>query len=175
MIVLVCAACSCPLTRTVQLSETLSRPSFDGRVGPDGARRAPATMPHGFYAVEPEPWDAPLVPIDDPVPVFPEGPCVGDPDGDGFLVSAGPRDTIVLHPDDAPRLLHAQVGEDQDPWQHVGCCGLHGRGGPNRLCPYGTPVGTETSDCSGAYELHLDPALVRLEHVGSGLPASGTT
>jgi hypothetical protein len=89
----------------VQLSETLVRPEFDGRIGPDGYRRAPATMNQGFYALEPEPWGAPFPPTDECVAVFPGGPAVADPDGDGFLMSAGPRNTIVLHPDDAPDLL----------------------------------------------------------------------
>lgn len=73
MIVFTCAACARPLTRAVQLSETLSRPEFDGRIGPDGYRRAPATMREGFYALEPEPWGAPFLPTDEPVAAFPGG------------------------------------------------------------------------------------------------------
>lgn len=155
MIIFACAACAQPLTRGVQISETLVRPEFDGRIGPDGYRRAPATMNEGFYALEPEPWGAPFLPTDECVAVFPGGPAVGDPDGDGFLTSAGPRDTIVLHPNDAPDLLPDLEGD------HVGCCGLHGQGGLNRLCPCGATVGTEISECYTAYELHLDPARVQ--------------
>lgn len=156
MITFACAACDRPLTRAVQLSETLVRPESDGHIGPDGYRRAPATMHAGHYALEPEPWGAPFLPTDEPGAVFPGGPWVSDPDGDGFLTSAGPRNTIVLHPDDAPDLLPDLEGD------HTGCCGWHGQSGLNRLCPCGAAVGTEISECYTAYELHLDPAQVHV-------------
>lgn len=75
-------------------------------------------------------------------------------DGDGFLTSAGPRNTIVLHPDDAPDLLPDLEGD------HTGCCGWHGQSGLNRLCLCGAAVGTEIRECYTAYALHLDPAQV---------------
>lgn len=63
---------------------------------------ATATVPLGYLAPEPEPWGAPLVPSDEPHPVLPGGPGVADSDGDRWLVSAGTRNTVALHPDDAP-------------------------------------------------------------------------
>lgn len=112
-------------------------------------------MPRGSYALEPELWGAPLVPTDEPSAAFAGAPCIGDPDGEGFLISAGPMNTIVVHPDDAPTLLPlSEPG-------HFGCCGWHGQAGPNRLCSCGAEIGTEISDCSTAYELHLDPSRVR--------------
>lgn len=74
---------------------------------------------------------------------------------DGFLVSAGPRNTVVIHPDDAPELWTHPGSE------HFGCCGFHGENGMNRLCPCGNAVGTVISECYTAYELHLDPSRVR--------------
>ncbi|MFE3206343.1 hypothetical protein [Embleya sp. NPDC059237] len=153
----VCAARGEPLTGVLrEMAEVPDRPEFDGRVGGDGFRRAPATVPRGMFAREREAWGAPLVATDDPVAVFASGPCVGDPDGDGFLMSAGPENTIVVHPDDAPTLV-----DHPDTSVHVGCCGWHGREGMNRLCPCGALVGTEIGDCSTAFELHFDPEHVR--------------
>ncbi|MFD9458624.1 hypothetical protein ACFWBC_36775 [Streptomyces sp. NPDC059985] len=43
-----------------------------------------------------------------------------------------------------------------------GCCGAPGDGPPNRACRCGAAVGSEMSDCSTPYELHLLPAAVRL-------------
>ncbi|WP_406513785.1 hypothetical protein OG851_38770 [Streptomyces sp. NBC_00161] len=63
---------------------------------------------------------------------------------------------MVLHPDDGPGLEPVRAPSFDD----VGCCGLSGRGGMNRRCPCGAPVGTEVSDCSTPYELHLDPGQV---------------
>ncbi|GAA3478485.1 hypothetical protein GCM10018966_030150 [Streptomyces yanii] len=156
MPVFVCVACGSPITRSLtKLAEMPVRPAFDGRVQADGLRRAPSTLPPGFFALEPEPWGSPFVPSDECRKAFAGGPCIGDPDGDGFLVSARPRNTVVLHPDDAPGLQrHPGSG-------HVGCCGCHGRSGMNRVCPCGAAVGTEISECYTAYELHLDPNRVR--------------
>jgi hypothetical protein len=70
-------------------------------------------------------------------------------------MSAGPRYTVVLHPDDAPFVL-PHPGDD-----HIGCCGWNGQAGRNRLCQCGAEVGTEINDCSTAYELHLDPDRVQ--------------
>ncbi|KPC78227.1 hypothetical protein [Streptomyces sp. NRRL S-4] len=161
MTIFLCAACSGPLTGDVQLSEMPARPEFDGRIGPDGYRRAPSTVARGFYAFDPEPWGAPFVPTDEPVPMFPGGPSASPPDGDGFLMSGGPRNTIVLHCDDAPELHTDRDGD------HSGCCGLHGWNGPNQLCSCGASVGTKISECYTAYELHLDPARVRPEVSGA--------
>ncbi|MFE6505778.1 hypothetical protein [Kitasatospora sp. NPDC057738] len=116
------------------------------------------TVPLGFFALEPEPWGAPLVPCDEFHPVFAGGPGVADPDSDGWLVSAGTRNTIVLHPNDAPGLQ-----EDPDVFRHCsGCCGLHGQAGMNHQCPCGAHVGTLINDCNTPYELHLEPNRVRV-------------
>ncbi|MFD6277845.1 hypothetical protein ACFWFI_20095 [Streptomyces sp. NPDC060209] len=79
-------------------------------------------------------------------------------------MSGGPRNTIVLHADDAPELRTDRDGD------HSGCCGLHGQNGLNQLCPCGTAVGTRTSECYTAYELHLDPAFARPEDPGAAHP-----
>ncbi|WP_441250539.1 hypothetical protein [Kitasatospora sp. McL0602] len=156
MTVFVCAACGTPITGVLtELAEVPGRPEFDGRVQADGYRRAPSTLALGFFALESEPWGAPFVPTDECRAAFPGGPCIGDPYGDGFLVSAGPRNTVVLHPDDAP---HLQRSPDA---KHVGCCGCHGQEGKNRTCPCGAEVGTVISECYTAYELHLDPGQIR--------------
>ncbi|MFE7594835.1 hypothetical protein ACFU6K_36075 [Kitasatospora sp. NPDC057512] len=156
MTVFVCVACDRPITGELTgLPEVPERPMDQGHRRADGSRQATPTVPVGFFAVDPEPWGAPLVPSAECLAVFPGGPAVADPAGPGFLVSGGPCDTVVLHPDDASGLrMHPD-------WRHVGCCGTTGRGGPNRLCPCGAEVATLVSDCSTPYELHLDPGRVR--------------
>ncbi len=158
--VFVCSACGLAITGPLtELPEVPARPGNQGYPKADGSRRATATTPLGFFALEPEPWGAPLVPCAEPRPVFAGGPCLGDPDDvDGYLVSAGTRNTVVLHPDDARGLR-----EDTDCLRHCsGCCGLHGQAGMNRQCPCGAHVGTLINDCNTAYELHLEPSRVRL-------------
>lgn len=126
------------------------RPHYDGLpVG--GVRRAPATMPRGWYAVDPDPSGAPFVPSDNQdecVPAYPGGPSMSV---DGLeAVSGGPRDTLLLHPEDMPGLLKLPTGE-------VGCCGLPGDRGPNRKCTCGPAIGTVMSECYTPYELHIVP------------------
>ena len=156
--VFVCAACGTVLTEAVtRLPELPERPPDMARFeSGDPYRRAPSTVGRGFYALDPEPWGPPFVPTDEAVAIFPGGPCVADPDGDGFLVSAGPRNTIVLHPEDAPVLEYSPKDGD------MGCCGVPGTAGLNMRCPAcGVDVGTLISECYTAYELHLVPDLVR--------------
>ncbi|MFF3068938.1 hypothetical protein ACFVSN_02025 [Kitasatospora sp. NPDC057904] len=157
MTVFVCAACDRPIAGPLtKLPEVPARPMDQGFPKADGSRRATPTLRLGFFALEPEPWGAPLVPSDECREVFGGGPCLGDPDSDGFLVSAGPRNTVVLHPEDAPGL------QPHPDWKHSGgCCGLNGQSGMNQLCPCGVEVGTLISECNTAYELHLDPSRVR--------------
>ncbi|WNM33631.1 hypothetical protein RKE30_26205 [Streptomyces sp. Li-HN-5-11] len=69
-----------------------------------------------------------------PLRLLPEGPTrpecdvrkcpdtVGDPDGQGFMVTAGPRDTSVVHPEDPRGRLRAVPAS-----QEIGCCGEPGR------------------------------------------------
>lgn len=153
----VCASCGRPITGPLtELPQIPARPNDQGFPKADGRRHATATVPLGFFALEPEPWGAPLVPCDEPLPVFAGGPALGDPDTDGFLVSAGTRNTVVLHPDDAPGLL-----DDPDVLRHCsGCCGLHGQAGMNRQCPCGAHVGTLINDCNTPYEMHLEPSQI---------------
>ncbi len=70
-------------------------------------------------------------------------------------VSAGPRDTIVVHPDDAPALEPFVEGRN-----HQGCCGPTGTHGPNLTCPCGSRLATLAADCLGPCELRLDPVRV---------------
>lgn len=118
-------------------------------------------MPRGTFAREPEPWGAPFTATPEPVSACGGIHCIGDPDSQDFLISVGPRGTVVLHPDDAPVLLR------HPDHRHSGCCGLHGRDGMNMLCPCGAEVGTEISDCGTAYELHLHPLHI-IELITSG-------
>ncbi|WP_407287752.1 hypothetical protein [Streptomyces sp. BP-8] len=66
--------------------------------------------------------------------------------------SAGPRNTVVVHPDDMPDLR--LVNEGGPLW---GCCGPLGTGGRNMACGCGALVATLAADCIGPHEPHLDP------------------
>lgn len=153
MAVFSCARCGAVLTPDLALSaEKLVRPPAQEGRGP-----RPSTTPLGFFAIDPEPFGVPFVPaVDQNPPVYDEPvamPGSGSCRIDGVLVvSAGPRNTIVIHPDDAPSLqLHP------DFTRRTGCCGLDGKRGPNRVCRCGAEVATLMADCTGAHELHLDP------------------
>jgi hypothetical protein len=155
VVVFVCSRCDRPLTPQLAILDIpLVRPGHQGR-GP-----APSTVPRGYYAVDPEPFGAPFVPAPDPddVPTAMPGLVMSGP-GDGFLVSAGPVDTAVIHPDDASALRRHPDSERIG----VGCCGLSGQFGNNLVCPCGQEVATLMNECHGAHELHLDPAHVRPE------------
>ncbi|MFG3495191.1 hypothetical protein [Streptomyces sp. NPDC047928] len=119
-------------------------------------RRAPSTVPRGRYAIEPDPWGAPYVPHpdqEDGGPAQSRGPWRSD---EGVLmISAGPRDNIVIDPEDASGLEPLPGWENSD-----GCCGPSGDRGPNRACPCGARVATLAADCYGPYELHLDAVRV---------------
>ncbi|MFC8585281.1 hypothetical protein ACFUGD_12120 [Streptomyces sp. NPDC057217] len=149
-----CASCGNRLTAELQqTADVPERPFYDG-LPVDGVRRAPATMPRGFYAVDPDPTGAPFVAGDDQdsfVPAYPGGPSMSDEGVE--MVSGGPRNTLLLHPEDMPGLVLLSTGE-------VGCCGAPGDKGPNRGCGCGAPIGTEMSECYTPYELHLVPGAV---------------
>ena len=165
MNVLNCVACGARLTEPLRpLLEVPARPEYDGSKGADGVRRPPATMPRGTYAVDPEACGAPYVPHPDPEwagVAHPGNSWMGDPDGSGFLVSAGPRDTLVVHPGDTRGYLA------QNPaFQEIGCCGPPGREGPNEVCgACGAVVATLFADCTGPYETHFLPDAVRVTAV----------
>lgn len=74
----------------MQASESLVRPGFNG-TGPDGYRRAPATMNEGFYALDPEPWGAPFLPTAECVAVFPGGRLSAIPTETGSSLPQGPE------------------------------------------------------------------------------------
>ncbi|MGW2763843.1 hypothetical protein [Streptomyces sp. NPDC001275] len=160
MNVLVCAACARHLTQPLRpLPELPPRPEYDGRKNPDGSRHAAPTVPPGTYAVDPEPCGAPFVPHPDPewagdaVP----GVCVGDPDGPGCLMSAGPRDTLVVGPEDTVGFLSYNPA-----CREHGCCGATGQEGPNQVCAgCGAVVATLFGECYGPYETHFLPGAVR--------------
>lgn len=153
MTVFYCSRCGIALTPDLTALPTVpAGPGLDDP-RPRGARQAPPTVPRGSYAIEPEPWGAPFVRQEDqdnPVPPHPRGILVATEEG--FVISAGPRDTIVVHPDDAPLLRPLPGGENS-----IGCCGPSGMDGPNRACPCGARIATLVADCSGPYELHFDP------------------
>lgn len=71
------------------------------------------------------------------------------------LVSAGPRNTVVVHPEDAPTLQPFIQGDN-----NLGCCEPTGAHGPNRACLCGSRLATLAADCMGPCELHLDPVRV---------------
>lgn len=136
------------------------RPEYDGRKHPDGSRHAPSTVPRGTYAVDPEPSGAPYVPHPDPewMGAAVPGVCVDDPDGPGCLMSAGPRDTLVVNPEDTRGLL-----ERNPAVMESACCGPTGREGPNQVCPgCGAEAATLFAECYGPYETHFLPDAVRV-------------
>lgn len=128
---------------------------------------APSTVPPGHYAIDPEPWGAPFEPSGGGGWVGTGGGGRGGgghvmddrallmPPGMDDFVSAGPRNTVIVHPDDTPGLRRTAV-----PAGHHGCCGPLGTGGRNMACACGTRVATLAADCMGPYELHLDPLRV---------------
>jgi hypothetical protein len=119
-------------------------------------RLAPSTAPRGHYAIELELWGAPYVPHPDQEV---GGPCqprgFWKLDANGVMVSAGSRNNIVVHPEDAPNLQPLPDGENGG-----GCCGPSGDTGRNRACSCGARVATLAADCWTPYELHLDPVRV---------------
>lgn len=149
-----CASCGAQLTAELQqMAWVPERPSHEG-LPVDGVRRAQATMPRGFYATDPDPTGAPFVASDDQdrcVPAYPGGPSISDEGVE--MISGGPRNTVLLHPEDMPGLVLLNTGE-------VGCCGAPGDKGPHRGCRCGALIGTEMSECYTPYELHLVPGSV---------------
>ncbi|MFG2911102.1 hypothetical protein ACGF13_39400 [Kitasatospora sp. NPDC048286] len=153
MTVFYCSKCGATLTP--DLTALPAVPTVPGieDARPEGAQQAPPTVPRVCYAIETEPWGAPFVVQEDqenPAPSQPRGILMATEEG--FVASAGGRDTIVVHPDDAPALRPLPNGENSS-----GCCGPNGTEGLNRACPCGARVATLAADCFGPYELHLDP------------------
>ncbi|MEU0008550.1 hypothetical protein ABZ079_30925 [Streptomyces sp. NPDC006314] len=158
MDILLCAACGHRLTEPVRRLDGMPEfPDWDGLPGPDGQRLPPARLSRGTYAVDPLPHGAPFVPApkdEEYDGVVPGGKWMSDERG--LLVSAGPRDTYVLHPLDVPELVF-----HPDSWRHIGCCGPDGEHGANRLCPCGAEVAIVAADCTSEYATRFVPDAVR--------------
>ncbi|MFC9285292.1 hypothetical protein [Streptomyces sp. NPDC057052] len=132
---------------------------------PDGGRdkktgQARSTVPRGHYAIGPDPWGAPFVPATAPrQPARAQGRELMR-SASWATVSAGPRDNVVVHPDDVmPRLTPFTCGAN---W--AGCCGPTGAHGPELACTCGSRLATWAADCLGPDELHLDPVRVYAWH-----------
>jgi hypothetical protein len=150
-----CAKCGVELTP--DLMELPSVPEVSGREKDRDkeARLAPSTVPRGHYAVGPEPWGTPFTPpTDEPRPHHPRRLLMPPELTD--WTPAGPRNSVVVHPQDVPALRLPDQGGS-----HWGCCGPLGTGGRNMACGCGVLVATLAADCMGPYELHLDPVRVR--------------
>lgn len=153
MTVFLCSKCGTAITPELVELAAVPDLSIGERDRDKETRRAPSTIPRGRYAIEPEPWGPPYVVQEDqenPKPAQPRGPRVCREEG--FVISAGSRQTVLVHPDDAAGLQPLPNGKNS-----TGCCGPAGDEGLNRACPCGAPVATLAADCFGPYELHLDP------------------
>lgn len=153
MTVFLCSKCGIPITP--ELVELATVPEVvDLEHDRDKVtHRAPSTVPRGHYAIDPEPWGAPYVAQGDqhnPKPAQSRGHVVCREEG--FVISAGTRRTVLVHPEDAADLRTLPGGKNSS-----GCCGPAGYQGLNRACVCGAPVATLAADCFGPYELHLDP------------------
>jgi hypothetical protein len=153
MTVFLCAECGTAITRELVELPAIPDVSDNEHHRDEQTRRAPSTMPEGHYAIDPEPWGYPYVAQDDqenPTPAQSRGSVVcGE---EGFIISVGSRNTVVVHPQDAPDL------QPLPDWKNgSGCCGPAGDEGLNRACACGAPVATLAAECYGPYELHLDP------------------
>ncbi|MFH7594528.1 hypothetical protein WDV06_05405 [Streptomyces racemochromogenes] len=146
MTVFSCAACGTELTP--DLRELPGVPDVRGHDG----RGAPSTVPRGRYAVDPEPWGAPFTAPGTAAASVPTDRAPLMPPGMTDMVPTGPRNSVIVHPEDVPGLrLSGSLGI------HRGCCGPLGTGGPNMACACGTRVATLAADCMGPHELRLDP------------------
>ena len=158
MTVFYCAKCGAALT-----GDLVELPAVPDLVDPDHGRdkktgRARSTVPRGHYAIDPEPWGAPFVADGAPRRLARRTgrELMRSSAGSGSTVSAGWRDSVVVHPDDVlPGLEPFTNGNN---W--LGCCGPTGAHGPNLACACGSRLATWAADCMGPNELHLDPVRV---------------
>ncbi|GAB3171361.1 hypothetical protein [Streptomyces incanus] len=160
MTVFYCAKCGTALT-----GDLVALPVVPDVDDPDHGRdqktgQARSAVPRGHYAIDPGPWGAPFV-----AAAAPRRPARSAGrellrTGAGATVSAGWRDSVVVHPDDVlPRLEPFTLGDN---W--LGCCGPTGARGPNLACVCGSRLATWAADCLGPNELHLDPVRVYAWH-----------
>lgn len=152
-VVFVCATCGIPLTGPLTRLPEVPEPPYYAWWDAEEQGPSPATIPSGRYAIETQPYGAPLVVAQEPGPVMPRLGERWNADGQP-LVSQGPRGNIVINPDDSRglELQHASSA----------CCGATPNGGMNQLCACGTLVATLCSDCCLPYELHLSAGHVRV-------------
>lgn len=153
MTVFLCSKCGTAITP--DLVELAAVPDVSGSLQDRDkkTRRATSTVQRGHYVIDPEPWGPPYVQQDDqedPEPAQSRGPLVCNEEG--FVISAGVTDTVLVNPEDAVALQPLPNWENS-----MGCCGPTGDEGLNRACACGAPVATLAADCFGPYELHLDP------------------
>ncbi|MFF1916478.1 hypothetical protein ACFVYE_33910 [Streptomyces sp. NPDC058239] len=151
-VVFVCATCGVPLTGPLTRLPVVPVAPYYAWWDADEPGPSPATVPSGRYAIETEPYGAPLVVAEAPGPVMPRRGTKSNVHGQP-LASQGPRSNIVINPGDARglELQHASAA----------CCGATPDGGMNQLCACGTLVATLCSDCCLPYELHLSAGHVR--------------
>ncbi|WP_083647508.1 hypothetical protein [Kitasatospora sp. CB01950] len=151
-VVFVCATCGVPLTGPLTRLPAVPKTPYYAWWDAEEPGPSPATVPSGRYAIETEPYGAPLVVAEVPGPVMPRHGVHYNADGKPLL-SQGPRGNIVINPDDARDLELRHVS--------AACCGATPDGGMNQLCACGTLVATLCSDCCLPYELHLSADHVR--------------
>ncbi|PNE40333.1 hypothetical protein [Streptomyces noursei] len=155
MTVFYCAKCATPLTMELQRLPAVPEVSIDEKDRDKKTFLAPSTVPRGQYAIDPEPWGAPFEPAGNEPGRSADDRSLMIPSAWGDVVSAGPRHSAIVHPEDVPTLTLADCDRP-----HRGCCGPRGTGGRNMACSCGTLVATLVADCMGPHELHLDPIRV---------------
>lgn len=157
MTVFYCSKCGAQLTRDLRKLPEVPDARVDWPDRDAKTRLAPSTVPRGYYAVDPEPWGAPFSrpsARDTRSGVRGNRALLMPSELDG-MVSAGPRNSVIVHPTEVPSLrLTGALGV------HRGCCGPLGTGGRNMACACGTLIATLAADCLGPHELHLDPVRV---------------
>ncbi len=151
-VVFVCARCGVPLTRPLTQLPAVPEAPYYAWWDADEPGPSPSTVPADCYAIETEPYGAPLVVSEELVPAMPRRGTISNVHGQP-LVSQGPRGNIVINPGDARglELQHASAA----------CCGATPDGGMNQVCTCGALVATLCSDCCLPYELHLSERHVR--------------
>ncbi|MEU2075498.1 hypothetical protein [Streptomyces sp. NPDC013489] len=151
-VIFVCVACEVPLTRPLTRLPEVPEAPYYAWWDAEEPGPSPSTVPTGCYAIETEPYGVPLLASEVPAQVMPRYGTMSDQHGQ-WLVSQGPRDNIVINPDDALGLEYHHASS--------ACCGATPTGGLNQRCACGTLVATLSSDCCCPYELHLSADHVR--------------